>query len=139
MLASKGLTLVSSKWKEKHWELVACWRCRTGGYKLGYFVYESKPWLDKYADYVPKELPLPQKSMIDLFEDSAQRVPDVDAIRYFDQTISYSELDDLANRFATLLASRGIQKGDRVAVYTQSRSEERRVGKECRSRWSPYH
>ena len=25
------------------------------------------------------------------------------------------------------------------AVYQSSRSEERRVGKECRSRWSPYH
>ena len=24
-------------------------------------------------------------------------------------------------------------------VYTLGRSEERRVGKECRSRWSPYH
>src|SRR3712207_2759648 len=24
-------------------------------------------------------------------------------------------------------------------VYTVPRSEERRVGKECRSRWSPYH
>ena len=23
--------------------------------------------------------------------------------------------------------------------YTKGRSEERRVGKECRSRWSPYH
>ena len=23
--------------------------------------------------------------------------------------------------------------------YTRIRSEERRVGKECRSRWSPYH
>jgi len=23
--------------------------------------------------------------------------------------------------------------------YTHARSEERRVGKECRSRWSPYH
>ena len=23
--------------------------------------------------------------------------------------------------------------------YLRSRSEERRVGKECRSRWSPYH
>ena len=23
--------------------------------------------------------------------------------------------------------------------YYKSRSEERRVGKECRSRWSPYH
>ena len=26
-----------------------------------------------------------------------------------------------------------------VAYETSSRSEERRVGKECRSRWSPYH
>ena len=24
-------------------------------------------------------------------------------------------------------------------IYQTSRSEERRVGKECRSRWSPYH
>ena len=29
-----------------------------------------------------------------------------------------------------------IAKGEFVAVM---RSEERRVGKECRSRWSPYH
>ena len=26
-----------------------------------------------------------------------------------------------------------------VVVHYQYRSEERRVGKECRSRWSPYH
>src|SRR3712207_7386422 len=26
-----------------------------------------------------------------------------------------------------------------VGEFEQSRSEERRVGKECRSRWSPYH
>ena len=26
-----------------------------------------------------------------------------------------------------------------VAILPNSRSEERRVGKECRSRWSPYH
>src|SRR3712207_9200872 len=26
-----------------------------------------------------------------------------------------------------------------ILVYTENRSEERRVGKECRSRWSPYH
>src|SRR3712207_9474370 len=31
--------------------------------------------------------------------------------------------------------------GDAVRVWTRTlrRSEERRVGKECRSRWSPYH
>ena len=26
-----------------------------------------------------------------------------------------------------------------VTKYSTTRSEERRVGKECRSRWSPYH
>ena len=26
-----------------------------------------------------------------------------------------------------------------IIIDTTSRSEERRVGKECRSRWSPYH
>ena len=31
----------------------------------------------------------------------------------------------------------GYIKGDRTKHI--SRSEERRVGKECRSRWSPYH
>ena len=34
----------------------------------------------------------------------------------------------------------GIKKGTmRIAVCGIIRSEERRVGKECRSRWSPYH
>ena len=28
---------------------------------------------------------------------------------------------------------------DNILFFTSSRSEERRVGKECRSRWSPYH
>src|SRR5579862_2145613 len=30
-------------------------------------------------------------------------------------------------------------KIDIIVVYKVDRSEERRVGKECRSRWSPYH
>ena len=32
-----------------------------------------------------------------------------------------------------------ISHGDRLSVAALTRSEERRVGKECRSRWSPYH
>ena len=32
-----------------------------------------------------------------------------------------------------------ILPGCRHLLYPQQRSEERRVGKECRSRWSPYH
>ena len=40
-----------------------------------------------------------------------------------------------------LLDSKSIFEDQLEAVEStsQSRSEERRVGKECRSRWSPYH
>ena len=34
---------------------------------------------------------------------------------------------------------KGAQRVMEVAQHTGKRSEERRVGKECRSRWSPYH
>ena len=33
----------------------------------------------------------------------------------------------------------GAQKGVTGVNEIKGRSEERRVGKECRSRWSPYH
>ena len=38
----------------------------------------------------------------------------------------------LANEFRVFFPSNRVE-------YFVSRSEERRVGKECRSRWSPYH
>src|SRR2546422_11003706 len=31
------------------------------------------------------------------------------------------------------------EQPDRLLILGDTRSEERRVGKECRSRWSPYH
>ena len=36
-------------------------------------------------------------------------------------------------------AARGIGKAIALEFAKEGRSEERRVGKECRSRWSPYH
>ena len=38
-----------------------------------------------------------------------------------------------------ILANRIQQHFKRIIHHDQVRSEERRVGKECRSRWSPYH
>src|SRR5256885_8896430 len=35
--------------------------------------------------------------------------------------------------------STGVEISNRIVVWERMRSEERRVGKECRSRWSPYH
>ena len=43
-----------------------------------------------------------------------------------------TELVDMAEKYEQF-------KALGVEVYSTTRSEERRVGKECRSRWSPYH
>src|SRR5688572_21972913 len=37
------------------------------------------------------------------------------------------------------LVNAGKANGQLAACFVLERSEERRVGKECRSRWSPYH
>ena len=44
-----------------------------------------------------------------------------------------TEFSQNAKKYMQLIKKRHKGKLDR------SRSEERRVGKECRSRWSPYH
>ena len=41
--------------------------------------------------------------------------------------------------FAMTFVSAFAEDGPTVVSNFQLRSEERRVGKECRSRWSPYH
>src|SRR5688572_13553867 len=40
---------------------------------------------------------------------------------------------------ATVIAADGTMTREAFTPNPKARSEERRVGKECRSRWSPYH
>ena len=51
---------------------------------------------------------------------------------------SDSDMKDLLNG-GLEVAGDGDSQGKEGVVLARSRSEERRVGKECRSRWSPYH
>lgn len=69
--------------------------------------------------YVPEELSLSEGSIDYFFEESVRRMPVVDAPCRSDETISYSEFNDFAYRFATLPTFRGIEKGGRVAGYAR--------------------
>src|ERR1035437_11012617 len=57
-------------------------------------------------------------------------------------TLNTDRIARLQHETATgsaLLATVFVEEDIPVAIGSAHRSEERRVGKECRSRWSPYH
>jgi amino acid adenylation domain-containing protein len=62
------------------------------------------------VDY-PKE-----KALFDLFNESALSYPDKIAIRFHDRALSYTEVDNTANRIASLLVQKGIKKGDVIGL-----------------------
>src|SRR5690554_7781603 len=54
--------------------------------------------------------------------------------------IGNPNLDTRVNIINNILYRDGVEMPEDVINYVaKKRSEERRVGKECRSRWSPYH
>ena len=55
-------------------------------------------------------------SLATLLEDSARTYPDRIAVIQGDRQLTYAEVDAMARRVASLLASRGIGHGDRVVL-----------------------
>lgn len=59
----------------------------------------------------------------DLFDVSASRFPNNEALRSRRQSTTYAELHRRSHSLASALRSQGIGRGDRVAVYLQNRAE----------------
>jgi fatty-acyl-CoA synthase len=55
--------------------------------------------------------------------DRARATPNRVAIDYRDREVTYAELDDAANGFASSFAERGLRRGDRVATLTGNTPE----------------
>ena len=58
--------------------------------------------------------------------------------RYLDCSVKLPRVFGFAEDSVKAKVKEEISRG-KVDVFIGVRSEERRVGKECRSRWSPYH
>jgi long-chain acyl-CoA synthetase len=76
----------------------------------------TRPWLEAYDPGVPADIDVADEPLHAALSAAARRYPRRTAIRFFGRSISYAELDALANRFANALVALGVRKGDRVAL-----------------------
>ena len=82
--------------------------------------YESRPWLKHYPSYIPADITPRFANALEMFLETVKTAPEQAAIYYFDQAISYSDLDRQSSALAAALKDRGVAKGDRVALYLQN-------------------
>ncbi len=79
--------------------------------------YLSKPWLKFYPEEIPSEMNLPDISIVQAFDEATEKWKSKSALIFYGTRISYGELRDQVDRFATALYHIGVKKGDRVAIH----------------------
>ena len=76
-------------------------------------------WRRAWPKGVPSEVRYPhgKRPLTEYLRAWAKESPEKPAVIFYGHVLTYAELDRLSDRFAALLAARGICKGDRVAVF----------------------
>jgi long-chain acyl-CoA synthetase len=78
----------------------------------------AKPWQGKrWPEGVPFEISGYDKPLFTLLDDAAKTYPNQVYTIFNDATRTYAQVKDTADRIAAFLASKGIGKGDRVAIF----------------------
>ncbi len=79
----------------------------------------ERPWHKVYRELgVSAEAPkIPERSLADFVEEHAKNRPNATAFVYLGVEISWKQLDQHGNRFANLLKSMGMKKGDVMGIH----------------------
>ena len=83
-------------------------------------LYDLRPWLKLYPDWVPHDLEITRDTTLDDFRTSAARRPNAPALYYFDHEISYGEIDRLSDSLAAAFYDLGLRKADRIILVLQN-------------------
>ena len=75
-----------------------------------------RPWFKFYTEGVPYEVNAPSISVYQTLVHSTNLHPDKKAVIDNDYELTYGELRNVVERFATSLHTRGFKKGDKLAV-----------------------
>ncbi len=77
----------------------------------------TNPWDKSYPPGVRWDAPIATGYVPDLLRDAARDFPDRPALDFMGRKISYRELDELSDRFATGLQTLGVGPGVHVGLY----------------------
>ncbi len=78
--------------------------------------YDSKPWLQHYFEGVPAVINYEELTIPDILDRSAEKWPDRDALIFQGYRMTFRELQEAVDSFASCLQSFGVCKGDAVAI-----------------------
>jgi long-chain acyl-CoA synthetase len=78
---------------------------------------ENKPWLNSYPPGVPATIDEARiGTLAHLFRESVAKYASRPAVESFGKRMTYAELGEAVNALTAWLQSRGLQKGDRIAI-----------------------
>ena len=78
----------------------------------------TKPWHGaRWPEDVPHDIDGYHRPLFSLLDDSARDYPDATYTIFQGASRTYKQVKDTADRLSNFLASRGIQKGDRCAIF----------------------
>ena len=75
------------------------------------------PWVAQYPKGVPADIEaLPYESLNEMFDDAYKKYGQQEAFENMGKILTYHQVDELSRAFAAYLQSKGLQKGDRIAI-----------------------
>jgi long-chain acyl-CoA synthetase len=78
---------------------------------------EEKRWLKNYPNGVPANIDADKYScLLDMFDEVFQKHKNKPAFSCMGKELSFGDIDKMSNQFAAYLQSRGMEKGDRIAI-----------------------
>jgi long-chain acyl-CoA synthetase len=77
----------------------------------------EKPWFKFWPEGVPRHIDYPNVPLSELLAKTAREFPEHTAIVYFDKAMTYQDLNNFVDKFATALAALGVKKADKVAIF----------------------
>ena len=82
----------------------------------GEIKYLDKPWLKSYEKGVPATIKYEEICMPDILDRTIAEFPNNTALIFQGYTLTYKQLKEMVDRFATCLVDFGIKPGDAVAI-----------------------